>query len=146
MLSKRVLDKANHTDVTSNQRCQSCPRNGLTLATILEVSVAICRVCNREDKLRKERCPACNRFWAKNGYERPDSLIAKAAHRFENRLDRFDILVEAEAMTKSAYIGPSVSVDCLCGCGHSADAGCDGMAKRCADLSWYRQQRLLTAS
>lgn len=100
-------------------------------------------------------CDTCYGYrYANDGQRRPDELIVRAALRrlddqFTEGIASLQAAVDtSEAMLQKALV--SVSVDCSCGCGHPADAGCGGLSKRCADLSWYRhqhdQEQLLTAS
>jgi hypothetical protein len=105
---------------------------------------AVCANCSSEFVVADDRCRSCYQFKYRNGYDRPDNLITKAANRYQRRGGSMRIDLDDEAMTKSVYSDPIIPASCVCGCRRTADnfKSTDGLSTFCRNLRHHQAQRV----
>lgn len=106
-----------------------------------------CANCGARPVISDDRCRACYQFRYRNGYDRPDKLIVRAAQRHEIRsaLPSSSITLANEiecAMTRAEYDAEPQTV-ANCSESHCLRLPYDelGRCKQHHDLAWHRSQR-----
>jgi hypothetical protein len=102
-----------------------------------------CRNCGSGISLHGERCEPCAKFKLRNGYERPEVLVMRAAERHENK-DRAASIGSAfgftpdMAMTREQWGGgQEIDIDPPCECGRPVVTG-EARCEYCRALAWSR--------